>query len=138
MKSRIIILSILVAGLGIAARAQTTSPSAKHASNYDPAREVTLSGTAERVIQQKGQGWQGTHIVMNTDSGAIEVHAGPADYLARNDFSFAPGDKLEVTGSRVTIQGKDVLLAREIKKDGRTLVLRNAQGVPNWSRRGRS
>jgi hypothetical protein len=29
--------------------------------------------------------------------------------------------------------GKEVVFAREITKDGKTLVLRNAQGVPEWS-----
>jgi hypothetical protein len=29
---------------------------------------------------------------------------------------------------------KEALLGREITKDGKTLVLRNAQGIPQWSR----
>jgi hypothetical protein len=45
---------------------------------------------------------------------------------------------VEVPGWNVKMQGKDVLLAREIKKDGKTLVLRDVQGVPNCLRARRS
>jgi DNA/RNA endonuclease YhcR with UshA esterase domain len=94
-----------------------------------------MSGKVDRLSQETGhRGWQGTHLFVKTDTGTIEVHVGPADYIASQQFSFAAGDVVEVTGSKVKMQDKDVLLAREIKKEGKTLVLRNAQGVPNWSR----
>jgi hypothetical protein len=137
MKFRILILSFFLATLGIGTQAQMGP--GKCMSNYDPKSEVSISGTIDRITQQSGQrGWQGTHLFMKTDNGVIEVHVGPTDYIASQQFSFATGDVVEVTGSNVKIQGNDVLLAREIKKDGKTLVLRNAQGVPNWSRGRRS
>ncbi len=48
-------------------------------------------------------------------------------------FSFAKGDQVEALGSKVRAGGKEVIVAREITKDKRTLVLRNGQGVPQWS-----
>lgn len=139
MKFRIVILSLLLGTLGIGTQAQMGSGPGKHISNYDPKTEVTMSGTVDRVTQQTGRrGWAGTHLFLKTDKGAIEVHVGPTDYITSQQFSFAAGDVLEVTGSKVTMQGKDALLAREIKKEGKTLVLRNAQGIPKWSRGRRS
>jgi hypothetical protein len=135
MKFRSLILSLLIATIGIGAQAQMEPGPGKHTSNYDPKTEVTISGTVDRVTQETGhQGWQGTHLFVKTDKGAIEVHVGPADYIASQQFSFAAGDVVEVTGSKLQMQDMDVLLAREIKKEGKTLVLRNAQGVPKWSR----
>ena len=32
------------------------------------------------------------------------------------------------------INGRDTLLAREVKQDGNVVTLRNAQGVPEWAR----
>jgi DNA/RNA endonuclease YhcR with UshA esterase domain len=111
----------------------------KHMSNYDPKSEVTMSGTVDRVTQESGQrGWHGTHLFLKTDSGTIEVHVGPTDYIAGQQFSFATGDVVEVTGSKIKMQDQDAFIAREIKKAGKTLVLRNAQGIPNWSRGPRS
>jgi hypothetical protein len=139
MKFRSLILSLLVATIGFGTQAQMGPGPGKHMSNYDPKNEVTMSGTVDRVTQETGhRGWQGTHLFVKTDKGAIEVHVGPADYIASQQFSFATGDVVEVTGSKVKMHDKDVLLAREIKKEGKTLVLRNAQGVPNWSRGRRS
>lgn len=101
---------------------------------YDPKSEVTVKGTVEDVQQQTGKnGWSGTHLTLNTDAGTFDVHVGPSSYIAQKQFSFAKGDKIEVVGSKVTISGKEALLAREITKDGKTLVLRNANGVPEWS-----
>jgi hypothetical protein len=73
------------------------------------------------------------HLIVKTDTGYLEVHAGPSSYISQKEFSFAKGEAIEVVGSKVTIAGKEVILAREITRDGKTLVLRNAQGVPEWS-----
>ena len=102
---------------------------------YDPKTEVTVKGTIEDVQQQTGKrGWSGTHLVLKTDAATLDVHVGPSSYIAQQKFTFAKGDVIEVVGSKVTIADKEALLAREITKDGKTLVLRNAQGVPQWSR----
>ena len=102
--------------------------------NYDPKTEVTVKGTIEDVQQQTGKtGWSGTHLILKTDAATVNVHVGPSSYLAKNQFTFAKGDTIEVVGSRVTIAGQETLLAREITKDGKTLVLRNPQGIPKWS-----
>jgi hypothetical protein len=79
------------------------------------------------------RGWQGTRLFVKTETVMIEVHVGPAGYIASQQFSFAAGDSVEVTGSGAKMLDQDVLLAREIKKEGKTLVLRNPQGVPYWS-----
>jgi hypothetical protein len=54
--------------------------------------------------------------------------------LADKNFTFAKGDPIEIIGSNVKIDGADVVIAREIIKGGKTLTLRNAQGVPVWSK----
>jgi hypothetical protein len=139
MKCRILILSLLVATFGIGVQAQMGPGPGKHMRNYDPKSEVTITGTVDRVTQENGRrSWQGTHLFVKTENGTIEVHVGPADYIASQQFSLATGDAVEVTGAKLKMQDKNVVLAREIKKEGKTLVLRNAQGVPNWSRGQRS
>lgn len=103
-------------------------------SNYDPKTEMTTTGTIEEVNQlASGHGWHGTHLMVKTETGTFDVHLGPSDYIAGQQFSFAQGDPIEITGSKVKMQGNDVILAREVKKDGKTLSLRNAQGMPNWA-----
>jgi hypothetical protein len=101
---------------------------------YNTATEVTLKGSVEAVNQVKGpQGWGGTHLSLKTDKETIDVHVGPSWFLTQNKTSFAKGDQVEVTGSRAKFGEKDALIAREIKKGGETLTLRNALGFPAWS-----
>ena len=102
---------------------------------YDTATEVTLPGTIGKVETHTGRmGWNGTHLVVNFESETLTVHVGPSHYLSAQGFSFAAGEQIEVTGSRIKLEGDDVLIAREIKKGEQVLKLRNAQGIPVWSR----
>ena len=102
--------------------------------NYDPSTETTVKGTVEEVKQVSGQhGWNGTHLRLRTEAGQMDVHAGPSSYIAAQGFSFAKGDQIEVLGSKVELGGSEALIAREIKQGDKTLMLRNAQGIPQWS-----
>ena len=105
------------------------------ASHYNPATEVRLKGTVQQV-QQVGRygGGSGTHIILKTEKENLEVHLGPTVFVTLSGFTFASGDHIEVVGSRVKFGDADVLLAREVQKDGKSLVLRDANGIPKWSR----
>jgi DNA/RNA endonuclease YhcR with UshA esterase domain len=109
------------------------------APRYDPSTEITLKGTIEEVKQVSRSGaWTGTHLTLKADQGTFDVHVGPTTYLAKNQMTFAKGDNIEVTGAKVKYGGADAVLAREVKKGDKTLTLRNAAGIPQWSRgRGR-
>jgi hypothetical protein len=105
---------------------------------YDPKTEITIQGTIEEVKQYAGRGSSsGTHLMLKTSEETIEVHVGPSWFLSQQQIEFAKGNEIEVTGSKVKLYGKDALLAREIKKDGKVITLRNAQGVPAWAGRRR-
>ncbi|MBZ5548077.1 MAG: DNA-binding protein [Acidobacteriia bacterium] len=106
---------------------------------YDPKTETTVSGTIEDIQLLPGRHqWTGTHLILKTESGTIEVHVGPTAYIEKRQFSFTKGDRIEVLGSQVKVGSKDALLAREITKEGKKLILRDQDGVPSWSRRNRT
>lgn len=106
---------------------------------YDPSTEITLKGTIEEIKQVSRSGaWTGTHLTVKADQGTFDVHMGPTAYLAKNQMTFAKGDSIEVTGAKVKYAGADSVLAREVRKGDKTLTLRDAAGIPRWSRgRGR-
>ena len=102
---------------------------------YDTATEVTLRGTITKVESHMGRmGWNGTHLVVSFEGETLSVHVGPSTYVDQQGFSFAAGEQIEVTGSRIKFEGTDVLVAREIKKGEKVLTLRNSRGIPVWSR----
>ena len=108
--------------------------------HYDKSTEVTVKGTVEAVLtnQQgmRGMG-MGTHLTFKTESGDIDVHIGPSWWLTEQKIEFAKGDQLEIVGSSITFNGGKALIAREITKGERKITLRDANGFPVWSGRGR-
>jgi hypothetical protein len=114
-------------GVAIAAQAAPKPP------EYDPAAEVTITGTVEATHESKvASDHPGLHLVLKTDSGTVEVHLCPIRFLKELEFSIGIGDTLTVVGSRP--EGAPHLVARSIKKGNATLIVRDAKGEPNWTR----
>jgi hypothetical protein len=109
---------------------------------YNPKTETTIVGVVQSIdtiAAPSGRGRRslgGTHLVVKTDKETLEVHLGPTAYLNERHITIAKGDSLEIVGSRVTIQGEPVLLARRIKNGPTEWTLRDATGRPLWSGRG--
>jgi hypothetical protein len=103
---------------------------------YDTATETNFKGTVEevKVYSRGGMGGGGTHLIVKGDDQTLEIHLGPTDFLSKQGMSFAKGDQVTVTGSKVKLGDAEVILAREVKKGDKTLTLRDAQGLPAWSR----
>jgi hypothetical protein len=107
---------------------------------FNPATLETLKGEVTNVghFTPAGRGMgQGVHLILKTATETIDVHLGPSWYLEQQNFGVAAGEKLVITGSRITYQGKPAIIASEVKKGNQVLILRNAQGVPAWSGAGR-
>ncbi len=102
---------------------------------YDPKTVETVSGevtAVEEMTPSKDMG-RGVHLMLKTDEETIAVHLGPVWYVEHQDTKIAPGDKIEVKGSRITYQGKPAIIAAEIHKGDGVLVLRDANGIPMWA-----
>jgi len=102
---------------------------------YDPKTIETIVGTVEKVDKMtpgKGMSY-GVHLIMKTEKETIDVHLGPGWYIENQDVKLTPGDKVEIKGSRITFQGKPVIIAAEVKKGEETLKLRDESGFPVWA-----
>ncbi len=132
-------VALSVAGLLLAsfspALAKTQRPA--HA-RYDLATETTVMGTVQEVREIPHGTWSaGIHLTLKTAQGAVDVHVGPAMFVATHGMTLAKGDLIGVTGSTVLLDGKEALLAREVRKGKKTLTLRDSEGLPEWSRASR-
>ena len=115
-------------------------PGSQYGRLYDPKTVETVSGEVvkvDRITPMHGMS-AGVHLMIKTDKEEVSVHLGPLWYLENQDVKIAPKDKVEIKGSRVTVQGKPAIIAAEVKKGDQTLKLRDEAGVPFWSgwRRG--
>jgi hypothetical protein len=102
---------------------------------YDPKTLETISGEVvgvDTITPRKGMSY-GVHLILKTEKETISVHLGPAWFLQRQDVKIVPGDKIEIRGSRITFQGKPVIIAAELKKGEEILNLRDENGFPAWS-----
>jgi len=107
---------------------------------YDTETVATVSGTVKEVEETTRTGGRsgGIHVVMKTEDGVVQAYLGPKWYIDNLDLDLKKGDSVEVTGSRLYIDETEVIIVRSIKRGSETVVLRDEDGVPNWSgwRRG--
>jgi len=105
---------------------------------YNPKTVETLSGevvSVEKFTPGRRMSY-GVHLTLKTEKETIPVHLGPSWYMEKQGITFAPGEKVEVNGSRISYQGQPTVIAAEVKKGGQVLKLRDAAGVPVWAGQG--
>jgi hypothetical protein len=106
--------------------------------NYDPAKEITLTGTVDAVKNWMGPGAQGgVHLMLKTAREVVEIDLGPGWFLEQEKYRFAAGDELTVIGVRTKMAGRDGFIPRLIRRGDTTMTFRDEKGIPRWSRRGR-
>lgn len=136
-KLKYVSLTMIVA-LGVAAAVFAQGGGYRGGRHYNAATEVTFSGAVDEVklVPSSGRGPGGLHLMVKSGTGIQDVRVGPMSYVTSKNFEFAKGDAITVTGSKVTMGGQEIVIAREIKKGDQVLTLRDAKGIPLWSGRG--
>ena len=102
---------------------------------YDPAAEKIFKGSVEEVRERQcpmSRG-VGSHVMLKLEDGSlIEVHLAPAKFVKVYELTFAKGDHLEVTGTKVKFEDVDTIFAREVKRGNDVFVFRDKEGQPVW------
>jgi hypothetical protein len=103
---------------------------------YDPKTVTTVKGAVESLgTLPPTAGGKPNAIrsaVLKTEQGNIRVYLGPDWYLDQQKISLAVGDQLEVTGSKVTMEGQPCIIAKDLKKGDKTVALRDDKGSSAW------
>ena len=104
---------------------------------YDTTTVQTITGeviSVDEVTMMRGR-YTGVHLKLKTEKDTVDVHLGPSWYMEKQETKIGKGDKVQVTGSRITFEGKPALVAAKITKGDETLTLRNEKGFPLWGGR---
>jgi len=112
--------------------AAATQKSANTGPKYDAANEVKIKGVVDDIREVPGD-YEGTHLVVKTDTGTVLVHVAPADFLKEIDTSFKKGDEVQVVGCKAPDATENEILAREITVGTNTTTLRDDKGIPVWA-----
>jgi len=119
----------LLCSLSLVAQKGETSPP-----KYDVHSESKMKGTVEEVrLPPKGSEKEIAHLLLKTGTDTADVYLCPKAFLDDMGVSFAKGDEIAMTGSKVKNGEADLILAREVVKGTDTLVLRDDKGNPVWS-----
>ncbi|MCC5833042.1 MAG: hypothetical protein JJU12_08390 [Chlamydiales bacterium] len=126
-------------------------PSVQSVSNYENGNEngaqqrkklqmqstEKFKGTVDSVSRERyPDGRLFIHINLKTDKGEDKmVLVGPASYVDQSKVKLQTGDKITVTGFRVGANGEEVIVAKEIDKNGNVLKLLDDQRQPLWGNR---
>lgn len=74
------------------------------------------------------------HLLVKSGEEPLDVTLCPKSFLDDMGVSFAKGDEISLTISKIKQEGApDLILAREITKSEDKLILRDDKGVPAWN-----
>ncbi len=107
----------------------------KKGHSLNTAQTRTIEGSIVKVdVQERGIGRYGTgvHLVVKEGNRETEIHLGPKAYIESAGWMFKAGDKIKMTAFSGTYGNSAALFAAEITANGKTLVLRDKQGFPEW------
>ncbi|MEI1276745.1 hypothetical protein V6Z05_00315 [Leptospira venezuelensis] len=100
---------------------------------YDLSKEVTLNGKVTEVTRiPHDNNREGIHLTFQSANETLTVMLGPSFYLDTQAVKIGKDDTITIIGSKMG----NMLLAREVTKDGQKLLLRSETGAPLWSRGG--
>ena len=134
------ILTLVVAGGAWGQTEARDGSGGGPSSLYDPQTVTTVSGVVVSLTPPQGEAGLPylVYLTLRTETEKIKVFLGPSLYVDKLPVKINVLDKIQVTGSRITWESKPVILAAEVKKGDQVLKLRETNGTPVWSGRGRN
>ena len=103
------------------------------APKYDASTETKMKGTIEDLkLPEKGHEKEIVHLVMKNSDQTLDIYLCPKSFIDEMGVTFSKGDEISFTGSKITLGGSEMMLAREVVKGQDTLVLRDDKGKPVW------
>jgi hypothetical protein len=103
------------------------------APKYDVATESKMKVIVEELkLPAKGNEKEVAHLMVKSGSETLDIYLCPKSFLDDMGATYAKGDEVTVTGSKIKQEGGDLILAREVVKGPDTLLLRDDKGKPVW------
>lgn len=122
-----VIVMTVLALLSIPTNGQSANP------KYDSTTEAKMKGTVQELkLPTKENAKDVAHLLLKSGTDTLDIYLCPKSFLDDMGTTFAKGDEVVVTGSKVKQDSGDLILAREVDKGTDTLVLRDDKGKPVW------
>ena len=103
---------------------------------YDSQTETKTKGTIDEIKTiTVGSRKDFTEAVLKAGDTTLQIYLCPKSFQDEMGVTFAKGDEIAVTGSKVKQEDAVVILAREVIKGNDSLLLRDDKGKPIWDER---
>lgn len=107
---------------------------------YDHHTRMGMTGTVREVKRIPSGRAAGVVLVVETDLEKIQVHLGPATFVDAQPMKLRVNDKIEFTGSWVSIgvpgREEPYMVAEKVVRSGEVMLLREESGRPLWRKPG--
>jgi hypothetical protein len=120
------------AALAVASSAGAQTAPQAMSSMYQVSREVSLVGTVSSVVENSKTGPLGTHVMVQSASGLVDVHVGSAKYLEMNKLNLKSGDSVRILGENFMVGTDTVFYARIVQDGTAAVAVRSPKGMPLW------
>jgi hypothetical protein len=95
--------------------------------------DVSAEREFEGAVVDRPRAFEGfMHFTLRTEDGLVVVQIGPKDFVQRSKFKPEPGQTVTVVGMSVVFADRQMVLAREIRKNGFVFAVRDCNGEPLW------
>ena len=123
------ILSLLWAGVAWGQTGPREGEGGGPSSLYDPQTVTTISGVVVSLTPPQAEAGLPylAYLTLRTETEKIKVFLGPSLYVDQLPVKIKELDRIQVTGSKITWEGKPVILAAEVKKGRPGLEVAGAQ-----------
>lgn len=126
-----VLLTLFCAGGAFAQRPGAKSVAAKSVPGaYDIAADVSLQGTVIKYTENSRTTPIGTHVLLQTSGGNVDVHLGDARLLHAAKLRIATGANVRFVGQASTIGQNTVFLARLVQVGSQVVAVRSEHGLP--------
>lgn len=103
---------------------------------YDLQTENKAKGVVDEVnVLDFGTRKDFIQLILKDESETVVVYVCPKPFEEEMGITFAKGEQISFTGSKVKGEASEVILAREIVKGTDTWTFRDAKGSPVWDPR---
>jgi len=97
---------------------------------YDLANESSLQGTILSYTENSRTPPLGTHVLLQSASGNVDVHLGDARVLHQAKLNLAQGMSVRFVGQSQAVAKNTVFLARLVQVGSQVVAVRSNHGLP--------
>jgi len=112
---------------------QQTAPANKNAAfrpGYDASKEVELAGTVRGIsVRSKAGQPSGAYLTISTARGLVDAHLGSFALRGGQPVSVHPGEQVTVVGVMSTVNRSSIFLARTVRTNTQTFIIRTEHGA---------